>query len=186
MITERKTGLHEGGYYVVKSSSIPSNTTVATTIDAEETMNVGMQLVLKKLKLPYQEMVGWPGEISLTDDGILHPDTHKSSQKYITHVGDNEVTIKLSLVSIHYSLISVDCSFENDAMVISVNDSGKQLCLKLNTDLHQPGNKYSQTVMIGVKIETRLKSGKSAEQIVYVMGVVEFTPEEFKSFKYSI
>lgn len=184
MISPPETGLHDN-YYIVKTRTIPSNATVSVTTDAEITMDAGMQLVLKQLNLPSGEMSGWPGEISMEEGGILHPDSHIKNQFYKAFVGDKPITVNLSIVSIHFALAEVDSSQRNQPLVVQVKNSEKPLYLKMNSDLHQPGDKYSQTVHIGVKISGKLENGQTANQVVYIFGVVEFTPKEFKRFNYS-
>ncbi len=183
MISPPQTGQRDN-YYIVRTTSIPSNATVSVTTDAEITMDAGMQLVLKQLDLPYREMSGWPGKIAMEEGGILHPDSHIKNQFYEAFVGNQTISVNLSIVSIHFALEEVDGSQRNQPLVVRVKNAEKPMYLKMNNDLHQPGDKYSQTVHIGVKISGKLENGKTANQVVYIFGVVEFTPEEFKRFNY--
>ena len=182
-ITPRKTGPIYTNSYIVRTTSIPVYTTVSVTCDGEATVNTGMQLVLGKLNLPVTEMAGWPGKTAME---LLHPDSHIKKQSFTAHVGDQEIRIDLSIVSLDFLTDIVDSSRSDEELVITVDQAGKKLSLKLKDDLKQPGNKYSQTGSVGIKVAGKLENGKSAEQIVYMQyGTVEFTSEEFKKMKWS-
>ncbi len=185
-IIPRKTGPIYDNSYIIKTTSIPVYTTVSVTSDGEGTVNTGMQLILKKLNLPVTEMAGWPGKIAMEPDGLLHPNSHIKKQSYTASVGDKEIKINLSIVSLNFLTEVVDSHKRNEVMVVNLDHCKEKLYLKLNDELKQPGNKYSQTGFIGIKVSGKLENGKRADQIVYMHGVVEFTSEEFKKMKWTI